>query len=145
MAQTIDGLLDMGTITVGSISIDPGDFRIGAVEIQDETTGARANVTDGSLEVYEQAANSPFDNSVAAGPVAALLLAANATRKVAVFTNTSIVFGETVYLGGPTVAVGQGIQLAPGETYEDTETNHNWWVIAAAGTPSISVHESYKV
>jgi len=45
-----DGSLNIGSIVgdiVGSVSLDPGDVKIGAVEIQDDDTGSRLDIVSG--------------------------------------------------------------------------------------------------
>ena len=145
MPTTIDGnmAVSVGSVTVGSVTIDPGTNLIGKVQIQDDTTATLANVEGGAVQMFEKAANNiPIQTSVAVGAAPTLLAALNANRRSVVFTNKSINPLEIVYLGSATISVGNGIPLAPGETWEDNEIGIAWYGISASGTPSVAVLEA---
>jgi hypothetical protein len=144
-ANAIDGNLVMGSITVGSVSLAPGGALIGKVQIEDGAGPTELNISAGAAEAMLSTADANSSTQVVTGAVSILLLAANAARRVAVLTNLSITPGEIVYIGGPTIAVGDGIPVGPGESYEDTQGGTAWHGVAAAGTPAIAVYEAEKV
>jgi hypothetical protein len=66
---------------------------------------------------------------------ATLLLAANSLRVMCALSNTGT---ATVYIGGPTVASGQGIPVAAGQTWVDDATQGAWYGVVATGTGTIA-------
>lgn len=68
-----------------------------------------------------------------------LVLAYNGDRRVAVFVNTHATVA--VSLGGSGVASGQGIVLAAGASFVDTDSIAAFYAIAASGTVSVAVTE----
>lgn len=68
-----------------------------------------------------------------------LVLAYNGDRRVAVFVNTHATVA--VSLGGSGIVSGQGIVLAAGASFVDTDGIAQWYAIAASGTVSVAVTE----
>lgn len=73
-------------------------------------------------------------------------LAANASRKYALFQNTSTTINIGINLAGGTASATTGIVLMPGQSYEMSAANGNLTTglvtcCAASGTPSLLVTE----
>lgn len=137
MPTSIDGQLLLGSVsfpgTVNAI-LQPSDASVGIVRIEDPTKTNLADVdAAGDLHVTGEAAGgAPVSGSVAVGTGATLILAAQATRRMFSVTNPELLDPTNVlYIGGATVAVGSGIPLYPGETYEETEATGAWYGIFA--------------
>lgn len=82
---------------------------------------------------------TPTVSSGAPTASAASMLAANASRKVALIRNAGTM---TVYLGTSSgVTTANGFPLEPGETFVDDATVSEWFGIVASGTGALRVIE----
>ena len=143
---TIDGkgLLTVGSITIGSVDLLPSENIIGRVRIVDDNNDAYLLDIDGDGQAAtrRKAADTvSVEGSIAVPGSATSLIPANASRRVATLTNLSVTPGEVVYLGSAGITVGAGIPLAPGDSYEDSESVDAWFGISAAGNPVVALLE----
>lgn len=70
---------------------------------------------------------------------AASVLAANASRKAAIFYNNG---ADTIYLGGSSgVTSSNGMPLVAGATLYDNVSTDAWWAIMASGTGDLRIIE----
>lgn len=73
--------------------------------------------------------------AVIVGTTPTLLLARNVARRMATFANTGT---ATVSLGNASVAAGQGVQLAAGQTWVDEQSYGAWYGVVASGTSTVA-------
>ena len=140
MATAIDGKLLLGSVTLPGVvtaTLAPSNASVGKVRIEDATMTNIAGVfSDGTLSVTGEAAGgTTASGSVAVGLLATQIVPAQAGRRLFSVTNPETTDPLNIlYIGAAGVAVGQGIPLFPGETYEETEATGAWFgIFAVAG------------
>lgn len=141
----------------GSISIDPGDIEIGAVELKNGTDDTRATVTaSNALKVDGSAVTQPVSGTITATPEkgtsagtstgisvgssSTTILASNASRKEAIIVNDS---NETIYLKfGSGAALNSGVRLnANGGTLVENVYTGIITGISTSGSKNVTVTE----
>lgn len=154
MPLTIDGLQNVASVAMGTISLSAGSNNIGRVFIEGGTNPNYAQVENQSLIVSTEAppgagSSVATSGSEAVGNVAGTSyvirpgIAAGQQRKFCTITNPETSNPLNVLWIGATnpMVAGTGIPVYPGETYEDTESQDAWYGIFAVTGLNVPWHE----
>jgi len=153
MKVNSDGSINIGSMTgtfAGSVSLNPGDIQIGAVEVKDDSTGSRLNIVSGGdignwigVQLVGGISSVNQEGKISVGNTKTGVIAANSSRRFAIFVNDS---DEDIYLSlGNNAAMNEGIRLnSSGGYFEINGTNlytGSVTAICSSGTKNLTYTE----
>ena len=137
MPMTIDGLIEIGNVTLTNVGLTAGDAVIGRVKVVDETgLGLAASVQNQELAVASEAIAGSSTATSGSSPgntssfsIRPAVVAPNRRKYITISNPETLDPTNVLWIGAGSAAIGSGIPLYPGETFEDDESQAAWYGI----------------